>query len=546
MAVHASEQGQLYELLELLKRRLWQVLLPAGVVLALGIMVAALWPRRYMVRSMLELREGSVPLTSGQSTDVRTIQRDVAAADKQMRAYERVRRVVEKLEWEEYQGKSEQEKREFLVRTIRSLQVQPYKAPENQGSSFIEARYSDVDPFRAAEFLNQLREAFVQEKVESVRRAAQASLLTLQEQLAKVEERYRVAEGKSFAHKRKFGLSPTQQAPGGGRQRDEDPVYELLAKAEDTVTRLEIDQSRLTAELETIDEQYSEAPRTLPKETTLEGVDVSDKIAEIETEIADYRSKLERIRPAHRDYKRWMREIEKLEERIVALQRTGRPESTIQETMENPDRPALFSKKQSLTAQLQSIEAGLAKAKTQRESFKKKVDEQAEIYREDKVLEGEAMLTQTLFRDAKLDFERQERYVTLINQPEFNPFEVIEFALPPTKPYAPNLMLVLAFTAAVALAFGVGSALFAEYYRGAYRSVSDVTRGTDLPVLGAINRIETRAQARWRMLQRFLVGAATALVIGSILWITWAYTSRRQLLGPDLARFIDDVRKELY
>ena len=104
----------------------------------------------------------------------------------------------------------------------------------------------------------------------------------------------------------------------------------------------------------------------------------------------------------------------------------------------------------------------------------------------------------------------------------------------------PVFILISAF---LGLAIGLGSALTSEFLRNGFRGIPDLTRGLAVPVLGAINLITTRAQARRRRTRHIMISASSAIIVGSILWITWAYQhDSLRLLGPHLTTLIDDVR----
>ena len=88
MAVQIETQGQLSEFLEILSRRRWQLALPALLVLALGTALAVLIPKKFLVSTQVEVRTVSVTSSSG---------REAENAPNQIRAKERIRKVVESL-----------------------------------------------------------------------------------------------------------------------------------------------------------------------------------------------------------------------------------------------------------------------------------------------------------------------------------------------------------------------------------------------------------------------------------------------------------------
>ena len=56
MAVQIETRGQLQDFLDVLRRRKWQVLLPALFVAALGAAFAVIVPKKYVVTTQVELR----------------------------------------------------------------------------------------------------------------------------------------------------------------------------------------------------------------------------------------------------------------------------------------------------------------------------------------------------------------------------------------------------------------------------------------------------------------------------------------------------------
>ena len=56
MAVQFESQGQLQEFLGILRKRSWQVILPAAFVIAIGVAFAVIVPKKYAVSTQLELR----------------------------------------------------------------------------------------------------------------------------------------------------------------------------------------------------------------------------------------------------------------------------------------------------------------------------------------------------------------------------------------------------------------------------------------------------------------------------------------------------------
>ena len=84
-----------------------------------------------------------------------------------------------------------------------------------------------------------------------------------------------------------------------------------------------------------------------------------------------------------------------------------------------------------------------------------------------------------------------------------------------------------------------------EYSRNCFRSVNDITRVMAVPVLGTINTIVTRRQARHRLLARTLLAGATFGFVAVVGLITWAWAYDQQLLSSDMVASIEKLRASM-
>src|SRR3954467_4264391 len=107
MAVQIESQGQLQEFIGILKRRKWQVLLPAAIVLALSVAAAVIVPKKYVARTQIELRQVGVSISTKESS----------TAIFQLRAIERIQRILKERQNAEFLSlPSQGEQMEFITR----------------------------------------------------------------------------------------------------------------------------------------------------------------------------------------------------------------------------------------------------------------------------------------------------------------------------------------------------------------------------------------------------------------------------------------------
>ena len=102
-------------------------------------------------------------------------------------------------------------------------------------------------------------------------------------------------------------------------------------------------------------------------------------------------------------------------------------------------------------------------------------------------------------------------------------------------------MIIIA-SAVLGLGLGIGSALLAEYSRSCFRGVNDTARAMAVPVLGAVNLIETKLEQRRKLLTRLAIGSSSIALIGSILLIAVIWQRQPNLLPRPLTDVIEDLR----
>jgi uncharacterized protein involved in exopolysaccharide biosynthesis len=542
MATLEQGQGQLHEILGVVRRRALHVVVPATLVIALGASAAKLLPRKYTVKTGLELREQTLPL-GGFGFDSKAIQRDISSTPWQIRQIERVRRVIEKLEWPDYVSLTPLEQYEYLRRVIKSINVSITAARNLQGSSLIEITYTDSDPQRAEQFLNRLRDAYTTEVLDRYRNEARSQLDILQNQRQLAEARYLAKEAEAAELKKRHGISATQQAPGGGRQRDEDPVFTRLSEAEKQLASVLAQIAADEAALATLKDQLKATPPELPETELRGGASFDDELAQIEVEIANQRERQAGLRPRHSVFDDAELKIRRLEEKRAQL--TGRstdPTATVR-MVRNPQRDQLQTQIQTKELDLKQAEGQKAQLEASLAILRRQQAERVEVFKESQRLDNEVGIAQGEYAATSSAFLNQKRFVDLISQPYSNPFEVTEVARAPKDPASPNPTFVIGAAAALGLAAGLLIALATEFGRNAFRGAGDVARALSVPVLGVVNRIATARERRREQLRQALVLGSTAALVAGILWVTWAFENQPRLLGAELYDAIEGLRQ---
>lgn len=113
---------------------------------------------------------------------------------------------------------------------------------------------------------------------------------------------------------------------------------------------------------------------------------------------------------------------------------------------------------------------------------------------------------------------------------------ILDSAIAPRAPYAPNRSRLMLFGFMVSFAFAVGMVVLAERIDTSFHTVDDLRSFTRVPVLVSIPPLRTRA-AEWRSRRRFAwMALATVTGIALIGAATWSVAHGNILLAQLLAR----------
>jgi len=128
------------------------------------------------------------------------------------------------------------------------------------------------------------------------------------------------------------------------------------------------------------------------------------------------------------------------------------------------------------------------------------------------------------FQELNRDYETtKERYDTLLKRYEeaqlaesleqgknVEQFRILDPALPPREPVAPNRVRMLALGLLLAIGLAVGAVMGAEKLDTAFHSIDDLRAFVSVPTLGRVPLIASRAQTR-RNRRRAALVAVSAL-----------------------------------
>jgi uncharacterized protein involved in exopolysaccharide biosynthesis len=544
VAAGISSAGQLQEVLALVRRRIGQVLLPAVLTGALGVMAGSLLPAKFKAETTMELGLIPQPLVEA-GLDHSRLRDRMNAAESVLRTFTRLDEVLSALEWEHYEILPPDERREFVRKFIKDVWITT-ETPPSTNLVFMKFGAWDTDPQRAAQFANELRDYFVRELIADVSKQARDQLDLLNKDFAIADEAFEAASRRLEELRKDNKISPTQSFGSGALERESDPLFvELQAEySEQTQVQKRIQAEQ--AEREALIAQREAMPETIREsETQLSGGELLEKILLLQEQIAAARVSQVGKKPAHPGYIKAEADIREYERQIQLLEGQSEDPTSVVSQRPNPARAVIDEQIAALELSLAKSQAQLAAVERNIADLEPRLADRTQLYA---LIQRETDNVEELRkRRNELFFTRevQSRLVENLALPDFSPFDIVQEALPPLKPGSPSALFLVAGGIVLGLALGALVALVAEFGRNAYRSPGELARALPAPVLGAINEIVTLSERRQRVFRSALVGGSTLVLAGAVLWITWAFHFSPSLLGPELASFLDDLRGRL-
>ncbi len=534
MAVQVESQGQLQEFLGVVARRKWQIILPALIFASIGAFFAVITPKKFVTSTQVELR----PVVMTQAS------KEPGNAPFQIKAMERVKKVVGKLQDSAYLALPPDQQRMFLEDVQEDIKVVT-SSPTPQGTTFVTIDFADVRREWAAEFLKALRDDWIEDVVERDRRRGTFVLENLRDERRLLEQQLKAKEQALTDLRRQHGLSATQPAGGGKNERAEDPVYARLASNEAERDRSERKLAALDVEVAELEAALQALPPTIAMTDVLPGESNAALLDEVDLQIGAAQAKLRGIKPSHSQYIRTQDEIRALEERRDQLLRQATKAQVVAGSRPNPAIEPARAVVEEKRRERAVMQASITRLEVDIGRDRLRAEELQDVYRDEREQMGdiERLVGKLAAIDGKL-LDKSQEVETLLS-PLSNPFSITAEVYTPLEPTEPNPWMIFSFGIVVGLLVGVGSALLGEFSKSAFRGVADIGRVMVVPVLGAVDRIMTRSEARGRALKRGVAGLSGLAIAGVVSFVTWAWAHDAQLLSPDLRHAIEVLREAL-
>jgi uncharacterized protein involved in exopolysaccharide biosynthesis len=543
MAVQLESQNQLLELLDMLKRRLWWIVLPALIVGSIGAAVVVFLPKKYEVKAQVKIEEQRVddPGKLANNQKGTATQREIQNAQYQVLQSDRIISILEDFDWQDYREKDDTERWEYTQRVQRNIKVNVLAKASDVGSTYIDIYYKDTDADRAETFLNALALRWQQDLQEGDIENLQRDLATTKALLDEHEQSLLLIEKQISEKQQELEIFPSANPSTG---RDQDPLLQRRQELEAQRDLLVLELGAAKIRLDDLKQDFAEEPATLLLSAAAVAAAGSEAAKGLTLQIENKKLSLAKLKPGNSKYQALSDEIRSLETqkvKLLELEQASAPEA---QALPNPRKEDLRRQVDQEEREIKAGDGKLADLEVQidelTDKLRKRSDGMAQIHK----LEHELKSHQDALAKASEKHENIRTNLRLLESRD-KPYSIVEPARAPKAPTEPNVFLLLSFVVVAGIGLGFVLALGVEFSQPGFRSPGEAVRALSVPVLGVVDAISTGPERRRRNWNRLVVGISSSLLIGSFAWFAWAWSAKRELLGTDLALWLTQVQEQL-
>jgi len=336
-------------------------------------------------------------------------------------------------------------------------------------------------PKRAQSLANIIAKVYIQKINEVKRSDLTRGLAFLQHQMDSANEDLKVVEEtlSRLREKEKIVFIP----------QPDSSITQLSGGLLNKLQELEIDLSKTGAEIELTEAQLQYVQNSISEKKNLSSSSLPPQIEQIQSRLVEMQLKLDSMREnfTEKDPKviSVQREVDALKRRLDAelAKIQNNEHSSIYSFSELQE---LMQQSVSLDVELEGLKQKEALLKQQIADFKKEhpdlISEQMELVsleRQTRVYEQTYMML----------MEKHEE-MSLLKQMEMSRLQIIDEAKLPEYPISPKKKVLLLLSFVLGSGLGIGIAFFLEYLDDSIKLKEDVEEYLDLPVIGAIPKIE--------------------------------------------------------
>jgi polysaccharide chain length determinant protein (PEP-CTERM system associated) len=495
------------DILQILRRRIWSVLVPFALVSATTAVVAKLLPDLYRSDTLILVVPQRVPESYVRSTVTTRIEDRLQSISQQILSRTRLERIIE--EFNLYP----EERRTGIMEDVVQEMRDDIKIDVVRGDAFRVA-YIGSEPRTVMKVTEKLSSSVIEESLRDREVLAEGTNQFLEAQLEDARRRLIEHETKLEAYRKRFsGELPSQLDTN--LQAIQNTQLQIQSLVE-SVNRDRDQKRNLERQLADLQADAPTSSSLTPPQVVVTSDGSGSSSGTTAQQLAAAQSTLQalelRLKPGHPDISLWKRRIRDLEKKAEA-EALEAPVSNSSTTPTSPAEVLRLNRLSDLKAEMEQLDRQIEYKQNEEKrlrstsaGYQQRVEmaptresELVELTRDYTTLQS--MYTSLLAKreDAKISANLERRQVG-------EQFKLLDPARLPEKPFSPDRQRINIFGLFGGLALGIGLVALLEYRDSSFRTDDEITNVLSLPVLAVVPIMLSDGERRRLRRRRYLMG----------------------------------------
>ena len=516
---------KLEDLIKIIKRRRWGIIVPALAVFLLSVLVLLVWTPVYRSTSTILIEEQEIPREYVMATVTSYAEQRLQTINQRIMSTARLKEIIDRFNL--YADKraaltteeiiDNMRKKDIKFETITADVIDRQTGRPGSATIAFSVSYEGKNPMVVQQVDNVLASLYLEENLKVMGQQSEGTSKFLEEEMKSVQAKLVELEKKIAAYKEKNPRALPELYQFNLQSLDwTEKSYEQL---EDQLRTLKEKESSLQMQLAAI-----------PPDTTTQG---KDRLKEMRVALVDLKTRYSDDYP---DVIKTKEEIAELEKELQS--RGNQPEVT--EKPDNPAYVALSSELAGIRSDIQSVKRQLGDLDRIRNEYRQRLEISPRVEEGYKNLMVERNDTQAKYDDLMRKSMEAKTANGLEKEQMGERFTLIDPARVPEKPVRPNRPAIILIGLVLGLGFGVGTAALQEATDRSARRSEDLATAFPFPVLAEIPEIvtledELRKRGRLKVIVGVTVLSLAAIIMAIHLFmmdldVLWARVVRRLML----------------
>lgn len=478
MLRHRELTGEDY--IEILKRRIWLILLCAAVLLAIGVGLSYWIPPQYVSQTLVLIEMQKVPTDYVTPILTEDLGERLASLREQILSRSRLEPIIQRFNLFAANNATMDDR---VVETQKAIDVKPIPASSlSHGMPGFYITFKASDARTAQQVCSEITSLFVSENLNAREESAEGTTEFLRQQLADAKKNLDDQDAKLADFERKYiGRLPGQQA---SNQSTLQALTTQLDAATQSLDRLQENETLLEANI-------AGQTRDLQSNRPVAGITEDDRKKELKG-LMDQKHTLEALyTPDYPDVQAINRKIADLQSEIGRSAPSPGPAKSAPGNVTDP--PQLQQEK----AQLRAVQQTIASAKQQQSriesqirAYEGRIESSPLVEQEYKQVTRDHDIASEFYNNLLKKMDESSMATALEHRQEGEQFRVMDPPNLPEAPVFPNRIVFACGGLGGGLIVGVLLAGFWEYRDATLRGEQDVWAATKLPTLAVLPHLD--------------------------------------------------------